>query len=120
MAYYLEFEIKELPKPINAQNSMHWAQKGKYVRHWHTLVNASVCPRKPKAPLNRAKLTLTRFSSSEPDFDGLVSSFKPVIDGLITSGVLENDKFSNIGRSEYVWINTQRGQGKIKVIVEEI
>jgi Holliday junction resolvase RusA-like endonuclease len=120
VTYRLHFEVEELPKTINAQQSMHWRRKGEYVRAWHRSVWLAVGARKPKAPLERARLTLTRYSSSEPDYDGLVSSFKPVIDGLIRCGVLKDDKYSNIGRSEYRWQKAPAKQGKIQVIVEEV
>lgn len=117
--YRLEFQIAELPRTTNAQNSMHWTAKARYVKHWHSLVRAAAGKLKPKKPLKTATLTLTRFSSCEPDFDGLVSSFKHVIDGLVVCGVLENDKFSNIGRSGYFWIKSSPKKGFIEVSVSE-
>ena len=71
-------------------------------------------------PLSRAKLTLTRYSSVCPDPDGLVSSFKSVLDGLVECGVLENDRFTNIGMPTYAWEKAPKNEGKAKVIVEEI
>lgn len=118
--YVLEFEINDLPKTTNAQAGMHWRKKGEYVKAWHHRVWASVGARKPAEPLLRAKLTLTRFSSIEPDFDGLVSSFKAVIDGLIKCGVLADDKMSNIGQSDYLWVKAAPKNGKITVKVEQI
>jgi hypothetical protein len=120
MSYTFEFEIPELPKPINRQMSMHWTAKGEYVRSWHAQVAAHIGKNKPAAPLKKARLTLIRFSSTEPDFDGLVSSFKPVLDGLIKCGVLEDDKPSNIGKSSYEWEYAKAKQGKIKVKIEGV
>lgn len=116
MSYRHGFIIHELPKTTNAQSSMHWRAKMKYVRYWHEMV--WMVRKIPPAPLLRAKLTLTRFSSSEPDFDGLVSSFKPVIDGLVVAGVLVNDKMSNIGQSVYQWEKCKRKEGRIHVLIE--
>ena len=120
MTYRLTFTIPELPLPVNRQTSMHWAQKGKYVKHWHTLVGAAVAGKKPPKPLDRARLTFIRYSSTEPDFDGLVSSFKCVCDGLIKAGVIVDDKPSNIGRSVYDWQKAPPKHGKIFVGVEEL
>lgn len=116
----IDFEIPLLPKTTNAQTSMHWSAKQKYVKSWHDLVGYATVGKRPRTPLIRAKLTLTRFSSSEPDFDGLVSSFKHVIDALIVCGVLANDKVSNIGQSIYLWEKAPRKNGKIRVTVESI
>lgn len=74
----------------------------------------------PAAPLEKAKLTLERHSSVEPDFDGLVSSFKFIIDGLVDCGVLIGDKTSVIGRPDYQWVKASPKKGKIVVIVEEL
>lgn len=120
MTYSIDFQIDMLPKPVNRQVSMHWAVKAKYVREWHGLVALSVGARKPSAPLERAKLTLRRFSSVEPDFDGLVSSFKPVVDGLIACGVLADDKVSNVGQPEYRWEKCKPRNGCITVRVEAV
>ncbi len=73
----------------------------------------------PEKPLKKARLVLTRYSSNSPDFDGLVSSFKHVIDGLVDAGVIQNDKFENIGAPEYVWEKCGRRAGKITVEVFE-
>lgn len=75
---------------------------------------------KPQLPLKKAKLTLTRHSSYEPDFDGLVSSFKQIIDGLVEAKILENDKRENIDVPCYLWKKALRGHGKITVRIEEI
>lgn len=120
MTYSIKFTIHELPLPVNRQTSMHWAQKGKYVKYWHQLVAAAVGAKKPAAPLEKAKITFVRCSSAEPDFDGLVSSFKCICDGLITAGVIVNDKVSNIGQSVYRWEKAKPKHGKIFVCVEEV
>lgn len=74
--------------------------------------------RLPKGgPLKKAQLILTRVSAVSPDSDGLVSSFKWVIDGLVRAGVLVNDGYGNIGMPEYRWEKGSRGQGKIRVVV---
>jgi hypothetical protein len=120
MTYSFEFKIDELPLTTNAQTSMHWKKKGQYVKYWHQLVFYKTGKDIPMTPLKRAKLTLTRMSSREPDFDGLVSCFKPVIDALVVCGILENDKMSNIGKSEYLWEKVSNKNACIKVKIEEL
>lgn len=67
-----------------------------------------------------ARLQLIRHSQTEPDFDGLVSSFKPIIDGLVISGVLENDRSANIGQPDYHWEYAPPKAGKITVRIFEV
>lgn len=120
MNYSITFELPGLPKTVNAQNSMHWRDKGTYVKEWHRMVHLSVARQKPEQPLKRASLILTRFSSTEPDFDGLVSSFKCVVDALIVAGIIENDKMSNIGKPDYRWQRVAPKAGKIQVTVQSV
>ena len=119
--YTLEFEIPALPKTTNANSRVHWRSKHREAKNWDLLINHhATLQGKPKAPLHRAILKLTRYSSSEPDYDGLVSSFKFVIDALVSCGVLVNDKRENVGVPEYKWEKVARNKGGIKVIVEEV
>lgn len=98
----------------------HWAQLQQEANQWKQTLLLYLANRKPVQPLERAKLTLIRGSSTEPDYDGLVSGFKHVIDGLVQAGILVNDKRENIGVPEYGWIYVSPKKGFIKVSVEEI
>lgn len=117
MTYELSFELPGLPKTTNSGGRAHWAMKVREANSWKRAVYVTIRSRLPLAPCQRATLTLTRMSSSEPDFDGLVSSFKHVIDGLVEAGVLVSDKPSVIGQPIYKWERAPRGQGRIKVTV---
>ena len=118
--YRLELVIAGLPCPTNRQASMHWREKGKHANEWKRMVALTVGARRPKAPLKRAKLTLTRYSSAAPDYDGLVSSFKHAIDGLVACGVLEDDSLAHIGVPQFSWQKASPEKGRITIAVEEI
>lgn len=117
--YNLEIEIKGLPKLANSLLWEHWSVKQKHNAQWKLNVSLAVGRDKPESPLKKAKIELTRFSSNEPDFDGLVSSFKAVLDGLKGCGVIEDDKVSVIGQPVYKWERAAPKAGKIKIRVEE-
>lgn len=122
--FKIEFEIKGLPKMTNSLH-VHWTKKHKESKLWKGLVQNAVLFGQERAaleflPLTKAKLTLTRCSAVEPDYDGLVSSFKHVIDGLKEAGVIKDDKASNIGQSKYAWEFAKQREGKIRVMVEEV
>lgn len=121
MSYRLILDLEGLPKMANHGSgaSTHWRHAHKEAQYWQTYVAAKVGVFKPAKPLKRAKLTLIRFSSVEPDFDGLTRGFKSVVDGLIKAGVLENDKISNTGVWNCFWEKVGPKKGRIKVIVEE-
>lgn len=120
--YIAEFSLPGLPKMTNNNSRLTWQAKMGESRKWKELVSEHVfflCIQ-PQKPLKKAKLTLIRYSSSEPDTDGLVSGFKHIIDGLVVCGVLENDKPSNIGIPEYKWSYVPRKLGFVKIIIEEM
>lgn len=121
MTYTLELQIPGLPKRTN-NNSGNWRARHAEATKWKRLViNAVRWSGKQRThPLPKAQLTLTRASSVCPDFDGLVSGFKHVLDGLIEAGVIENDKIKNIGVPTYNWTKAPRGKGHITVLVEEV
>lgn len=116
--YSLSFEFDELPKLPNALMMKHWRTKSNEAKKWKTLVRILVGRKRPAAPLEKAELTLTRYSSVRPDFDGLVGSFKPVIDGLKVAGVIVDDKHDVIGDPTYKWEKCAPKKGKIKVEVK--
>lgn len=118
--YRLEFEINGLPRMTNSRKSSHWRVIQREADDWKMRVILYAKSARPKVPLARAKLTLTRCSSTSPDSDGLVSGFKRVIDGLVLAGVLENDRYENIGMPTYLWRKVPAGMGMIRVVVEEV
>jgi len=121
MGYKLSFEIPVLPARYNSYKNTHWAVKAKETKKWHRMVANAVIAAGgwPPVPLKSAKLTLVRYSSRAPDYDGLVQAFKPVLDGLVKCRVLEDDNMRVIGRPDYKWCQVPAGKGGIQVFVEE-
>lgn len=120
MTYRLEIEIPGLPETTNEVLSMRLKKRLNRKMFWKQQIAYSVYGKKPKQPLKRANLTLTRFSTTRPDPDGLTSTFKHLIDGLVIAEILENDKYENIGFPKYLWEKAKRNEGKIKILVEEV
>lgn len=74
---------------------------------------------KPTQPMLSARIEMIRHSSTEPDFDNLVSSFKWILDGLIDAGVIVSDKPSVIGQPVYQWKKAAPKNGFIEVKVSD-
>jgi Holliday junction resolvase RusA-like endonuclease len=112
-------EIPGLPKMYNQFKNMHWAAKAKHVKQWKQLVFISLVSKKliPASPYSKARLKLVRCSSAPPDFDNIAQSFKPVLDGLVEAGVLQDDSLAVIGKPEYGWEKVAPSQGKIIIQV---
>jgi hypothetical protein len=117
--YKAEIEIPVLPKMLNGFLRMHFFARKRENERWRMLI-AQYFLEKPKRPLKRASITLTRYSSRTGDFDGIVASFKPTIDALVRNGILADDSMAVLGKWDVRWHFASPKQGKIKIIVEEI
>lgn len=118
--YELEFELMGLPKMSNQLLGGHWTIRASHAKKWKRAVWAACWHLRPPLPLKKAMITLTRFSSQEPDFDGLTSGFKSPIDGLVEAKIIENDTVSIIGQPIYIYMKVPPGSGKIAIAVKEI
>lgn len=118
--YTLTFRIDTLPLTANASFAKgHWARKKKR-DEIKALVRLSIGSNRPATPLKMAKLTYTRGSSMEPDYDGLVSSFKSIQDSLVELGILFSDKISVTGIPTYSWERAPKGKGYCQVSINEL
>ena len=115
--YRIALSLGGLPKTTNAGGRAHWAAKAKEAREWINLVSMAVRNVRPPTPLTQATLSLTRYSTREPDFDGLVSSFKHIIDGLVRAGVIADDKPSVIGQPAFWWHKAPPKMGHVLIQV---
>ena len=116
--FRLEFEIPDLPKRPNQllKKTAIWLKSAER-KKWLSLVGAFTAGRRPPIPLERATISLTRHSSVCPDYDGLVLSFKFVIDALVTLGIIEDDAMVVIGVPLFDWVKAKKNDGKIRVVV---
>jgi hypothetical protein len=116
----LIFEIPGLPKLPNQFNRGGWKPRYGALKTWRKRVVKYAFAFRPIKPLEKARVTLTRYSSVEPDYDGLVGAMKPILDGLVDAGIIIDDKMSVIGQPIYRWEKCGRGQGKVRVVVESV
>lgn len=118
----LEFEIAGLPAMTNTLRK-HWAVIQKERAKWKRLVCHAVLNERKDSAINfktltKAKVTITRFSARAPDYDGLVSAGKAILDGLVEAKVIVDDNVSVIGAPIYLWAKAKPKQGRIRVRVE--
>lgn len=119
--FVLHLALQQLPASLN--KSLRYGRHGnnRKNRGWDNMIWAETCELKPASPLKRARLSLVRHSHRMLDFDGLVGSFKPVVDALVTAGVLLDDRWSVTGR----WQCDQKFRPKkdgplLEILVEEL
>ncbi len=121
--YRLEIILPGLPQRFNENMGAHWHVRHAESKKWHQRVLGCMLTQRqpaPTFPLQKAKLTLVRYSSRCPDYDGLVQSMKPVVDALKKSLIIVDDSMAVIGRPDYQWVKCPPKFGKIKIVVEEI
>jgi Holliday junction resolvase RusA-like endonuclease len=120
MTYKLVLDIPALPKRYNQGMGSHWTTRHAEVRKWRNLISLAMISsgqKAPSAPLAKAEIILTRFSSVEPDFDNLCQSFKCAVDSLKFHGIIKDDKMSVIGQPIYNWKKVAPKKGAIRIEV---
>lgn len=119
MIYTLEFEIPGLPP---TQNGSHkgFRAAAKIRKEWRMAACVSAKSRRPPSPLKKVKLWVTRCSSVRTDFGNRVGAAKPILDGLVDAGIIDDDNDDVIIEQHYLHENVAKGKGKMRVRVEEI
>lgn len=120
MSYRLHIELPGLPETTNQILAMALRKRIRRKIYWKSLVGYLTAGKRPLKPIKRAKLTLTRHSAGKCDYDGRVSSFKHVIDGLVEAGILENDTEENVGKPSYEHAPAPPGKGFCTITLEEL
>lgn len=120
----LDLLINELPKTVNVMDKSRLWQVLAERKKWRKLVYEAVVASghygrlRTSKPLEKCKITFTRVSSREPDYDNLVASFKAPTDALKFNGIILDDKRAMIN-PEYFWQRARPKQGHIKIKIEE-
>ena len=97
-AYKLFLQLPNLPKSLNKKLRSNRFALMRENRSFDMLIACECSAKKPKTPLLKANITLIRYSHRTLDYDGLVGSMKPVVDALVTCGVLSDDSWNVTGR----------------------
>lgn len=101
--YHLKIVLNGTPKATNDILGHSYWKKHNNAVLWKKKVKSVVYGLIPESPLELVTLTLTRKSNRFLDYDGLVASFKPVVDSLVENKILKNDTYKITGN----WIVTQ-------------
>ena len=88
-------------------------------RLWEREIHYRTLNQRPNHPLEKAVVTCVRHSSRCPDYDGLVGSFKFVIDALKTCKIIKDDNMKVIGMPNFYWEYAPEKQGFIEICIEE-
>lgn len=79
----IEFSIPAALKLPNETNSQHWIKSYAYRKRLVPMVAEAVKPWAGHAPMERARVEITRFSVGVGDQDNITASVKPLLDLLL-------------------------------------
>lgn len=105
----------ELPKATNKLLGAHWKHKHGNAVKWKTIVQRACLNYRPAELLSQARITIIRHHYRMLDYDGLVASQKPVVDGL-KGLILKDDTWKITGP----WKVDQRFRAKAEGPLLEI
>lgn len=118
MAYNHTFEIDcSLPVkignfknkfPPSLNHRLHWAQRSKLNKLWRHRVYCEVGKDRPPKPLDKCHAIITRYSTRELDFDNMITSNKPIVDGLVDAKVMKDDSVKHFS-CDYRFMKCKRG-----------
>lgn len=95
--YRLVIEVPECPENLNRAMRMNWKERMRRKRYWHDVIWKLCLGKCPAGPLEKFKIRITRYGARMLDFDGLVGSMKPLVDGLIHARVIKDDGWIRTG-----------------------
>lgn len=119
--YSFSFTLLEMPLTLNEVMGKYWRTRQKNFKEIHRLVHLHSVNNRPQNPIQKARITLTRYSSGTLDRDNMYFTFKPIVDGLVRAGVIIDDGFDQVKELHPHQVKIKRTeQRKIEVLVEEI
>jgi Holliday junction resolvase RusA-like endonuclease len=84
-------------------------------KNWYSWVHIAIGQQAPPEPFERACVRYVRYCGvRRPDRDNLVSGFKWIQDGLVKSGLLQDDKEENIV-AYHEWFPAKKADKRILV-----
>lgn len=121
MSYKLFLQLETLPKSLNRKLRSNRFALHRENKAYDQLIACQCSSKLPKHPLQKANISLVRHSHRTLDYDGLVGSMKPVVDALVTCGVLSDDSWNVTGR----WNVDQRFRPKsqgplLEILIQEM
>lgn len=122
--YKLHLKIHDTTlKSLNVSLRSHWTARSRINRQWDKLILGMVKSQNkvPLIPLPKAQIHVIRHSHRMLDYDGLVGSLKPVIDSLVSAGVILDDRWSCVGKWNVDQVFRPKKDGNLlEIIVSEV
>lgn len=85
---------------VSMNSRLHFSKRAKEIKQWRLLAFYSFRVHRPVKPFKQVKIKIVRFFSSKNkyrDYDNLVSSIKPLIDGAVDARIMIDDNYQVTG-----------------------
>ena len=116
--YSLEFEIRTQDTDANRTKGHNRFKVHSIYKSIKQEIDLITRNKRPEKPLESFKISITRYGARCLDYDNLISSLKPFIDGLTLSGIIIDDSWKYIKQ-----INTDQKistEKKLVIRVDEV
>lgn len=91
--YSIEFEISTRDTDANRTKGHNRFKVHSIFKGVKQEIEVVTRGKRPEKPLENFKISITRYGARCLDYDNLISSFKPYIDGLTLSGIIIDDSW---------------------------
>lgn len=118
--YVAQVNIPIVGMSMNQLYRKHFSILTKEKKKWNFAIHDAFREIKPASPLTYAKITITRHSAGNMDFDNLVSTGKQLIDALKENRIIKDDSQEVIGRPRYVQVKSKMKNQYTTIMVQEI
>lgn len=98
--YKLDLTLHALPDSLNKGLRGHRMKYFSKNKRWDMLIFGMCRGKLPETPLKKAHITIVRHFWRTLDYDGLVGSMKPIVDALVSAGVIVDDSWKVLGAWE--------------------
>jgi Holliday junction resolvase RusA-like endonuclease len=94
--YQLEIEVSTQETDANRRRGKHWSFSHSADVKIKTEIYWLSKDKLPEKPLEKFLLSITRHGAKKLDYDNLIGSFKPAIDGLVKAKIIKDDNWTYI------------------------
>ena len=114
--YFLEFQLSKLPPSLNQMLRGHWRTRSAILKSFKNLAIQEITykHKKPEKPLTNYSIIFTRYTIRPLDLDNLAASFKPILDSLTVTGIIQDDKW---GMTDAVFFRQEKVKKKTEQMI---
>jgi hypothetical protein len=114
--YQISLTLHSLPDSLNKALRGHRAKYFSKNKKWDFLI-AGICRGKlPPKPLEKARIRIVRHFWRTLDYDGLVGSMKPIVDALVSAGVIADDNWDVTGQWDVTQVFRKKNLGPLLTV----